>query len=157
MKTKIILTLLYAAFFIGCRSSKNVKLSKDDTIHWFLSIEQTPCFGKCPIYLLSVNSLGISHFDGKRFVTPIGKYTSTISDTKYNDLKKLTSNVDWKEYDTEYISGYTDLPSTILRYSVHPLDTFTITFENNLAPKDLVHLASRLNEYRLSAEWKPKK
>lgn len=154
---KILGTLLMAAFFLECSSSKYGREATNSTSEWFLSVEQTPCFGKCPIYLLSVDGLGISYFDGKRFVQPVGKYTSSMTDSLHNELMALTSTAKWEAYDKQYVSGYADLPSTIIRYSAHAQDTFTITFEKNLAPTSLVHLAGILQEYSLVASWKPLK
>ena len=59
----------------------------------------------------------------------------------------------WADYKSRYMSGYSDLPSTVLQYSSTEGDTTTITYENNLAPKELVELVNYLDSKIDSKEW----
>lgn len=77
-------------------------------------IQRTPCFGKCPIYTLTVFKDGRVEYFGKKFTPRVGRYEATISTaiiadlmTKANEFGFFTFN---NIYDKEAI---TDLPSTI--------------------------------------------
>lgn len=153
MKKKIFLTLLFAAFFLGCAAPKKGKLSNKQKDNWYLSVEETPCFGKCPMYEIVIDGKGNATMTGKRFVEPIGEAISIVADSTLKNLIILAAKAQWNTYSIEYKSGYSDLPSTIIRYSIEPGDTFTIRYENKLAPVEVTQIGDALIEYRKQAAW----
>jgi len=153
MNFKKILTLLLAAFFLACNSPKMGVLSKKQKQNWYLSIEETACFGKCPIYTLKADGYGTAMLDAKRFMEPLGSFSSSLEDTTMASLVSLAAHADWKGYDSVYASGYSDLPSTIVRYSIQPGDTHTVKYESDLAPEPIVAMANSLKTFRKKTKW----
>ncbi len=153
MKYKIFLTLLIAAFFLGCASPQKGKLTKKQKASWYLSVEETSCFGKCPMYKMSIDGSGEAVMLGKRFVEPLGRATSNIADSALKELIILAAVAEWDTCKSEYRSGYSDLPSTIVRYSIHAGDTFSVRYESNLAPEDITSIGNTLITYRKRVNW----
>ncbi|MDB9882350.1 DUF6438 domain-containing protein [Bacteroidia bacterium] len=151
MKNITILTLLMAAFFFSC-SPKN-KLSKKEQKFWYLSVEKTPCFGTCPIYKIEINGLAEADKDAKRFMDELGLFKATIDKETFSELVSLTKTADWKNYKSEYLTGYSDLPSTIIRFSEHAGDTICIRYESTKAPIELQNLADKVDSLSTLSIW----
>jgi hypothetical protein len=150
---KRIITLLSAAFFLACSSSKKSGLSDKERLSWYLSVEQTPCFGKCPIYQMSIDGNQQVRLSAKRFLPRIGEYHAAMPDSLFNELVSLTQQATWDTYDSSYMTGYSDLPSTVVRFSNKQRDMITLTYENKLAPEPVVSIVELLQQFRTLAEW----
>lgn len=152
MRNKIVLTLLCAAFFMGCAPRDN--FSKKQQRGFYVSIEKTPCFGSCPIYILEVSKQE-AKLQAKRFTAHEGLSYQVMSDMEYKALQDSCAQADWGNYDNEYLTGYSDLPSTIIRFSIHPTDTIDIRYEGNKAPAALMQIGDMLQAYqkKMQAEW----
>jgi hypothetical protein len=130
---KRIITLLSAAFFLACSSSKKSGLSNKERLSWYLSVEQTPCFGKCPIYQMSIDGNQQVRLSAKRFLPRIGEYHAAMPDSLFNEIVSLTQQATWDTYDSS--------------------DTITLTYENKLAPEPVVSIVELLQQFRTLAEW----
>ena len=152
MRNKIVLTLLCAAFFMGC--AQRDKFSKKQLNAFYVSIEKTACFGNCPIYILEVSKQE-AKLQAKRFTEHKGVSNQGMSDLKYKALQDSCAQADWGNYATEYLTGYSDLPSTIIRFSIYPTDTIDIRYEGSKAPADLMRIGDMLHAYqkKMQAEW----
>ena len=141
------------AFFFACVSPRKDELDKSQGKNWYLSLEETACFGSCPMYEIILDGSGLARMHGKRFMKPLGVSTATVTDALLASLVNSAALVKWEDYEAEYISGYSDWPSTIVRYSTIPGDTFTVTFQNKLAPIPVTQLVDRLISLRKKANW----
>ncbi len=85
-----------------------------------LTIQTTPCFGRCPVYAVTIEENGQLTFDGKRFAGYQGKTTRALDE-------KLTSNIlnalsvyrpqtGEKAKNTECNERATDHPSYVLTW-----------------------------------------
>jgi hypothetical protein len=153
MNHHVTLTLFITAFFFACVSPKKGEQGRNNEKKWYLSVEETACFGSCPMYKIVLDGSGRARMHGKRFVEPLGVSTAIVSDTLLASLVNSTATAKWENYEEEYISGYSDWPSTIVCYSIIPGDTFTVTFQNKLAPAPVTQLADRLISLRKRANW----
>ncbi len=151
MRNITILTLLMAALFFSC-SSKN-KLSKKEQKSWFLSVEKTPCFGKCPIYKIEINGMAQANKDARRFLDEIGFFKGPVDEVTFAELVSLTKTAEWQNYKGEYLTGYSDLPSTIIRFSEHAGDTVRIRYESSKAPIKLQNLANKVDSLSTLSIW----
>lgn len=152
MINKIILTLLCAAFFIGC-AHRN-EFSKKEKKAFYISVEKTACFGTCPIYKLEIEN-SQAMLDAKRFTDNVGMSLQPMPDKDYHALQDSCFKLDWASYDEEYLTGYSDLPSTIVRFSIHPKDTIEVRYEGSEAPAELIRLGNYLDIYqkKMQATW----
>jgi hypothetical protein len=142
---KIVLkTLLIAAFLVSCHSQN--KLSKRELRAFYISMEKTPCFGSCPMYTITVDSKAMVELDARRFMDKLGKTSVTLSDVDLKSLQSVCAKASWDTYQAQYLTGNSDLPSTIVRYSIKQGDTLGVRYEANLAPTELISIASKLQK-----------
>lgn len=82
-----------------------------------IKLRKTACFGKCPIYELTVDKDGKLHFDGLDFVLVKGKKEIQLSATEFQTLKGYLSKTTFANYQETYNNPrITDLPSTYVTY-----------------------------------------
>lgn len=154
LKNTCIITLLVAAFFVSCHSAKNS--FKKATNNTYISIEQTACFGECPTYKLTINGNGSALLDARRFMDSIGVFEAKVNSDTLCVIFSAAQKCKWETYDEEYISGYSDMPATIIQYSNNQRDTFTVRFEGKRAPLQLLLIAEGLKSIKGAAKWKLK-
>jgi hypothetical protein len=81
-----------------------------------LEFEKTPCFGSCPVYKAQVFKDGYVKFDGTYNVKAIGPNEFRFPKDTLNNLLTYFREVNLFQYDTTYMSGATDLPSTVITF-----------------------------------------
>ena len=118
-----------------------------------MSVEKTACFGQCPIYIIELDGVGGVNLEGKRFVDNIGESTAVLKSDDMTKLVVLSNTADWKAYDSEYLTGYSDLPSTIVRYSKKAGDTSEVRYESDKAPVTLRLIAESMDSLRKVTDW----
>ena len=143
---------LLAVLFISCGSFKKSN-SFDYNQGVYLSVSKTGCFGECPIYNLSLigNKFNL---EGYKFFEYLGEHIADVSATDFDEIIKLIGSMDWDIYKAEYKTGYSDLPSTVVQYSNSVGDTTTVSFENNLAPNEILELVNYMDDKIDTKDWK---
>lgn len=136
--------------FGSCGNSK--KQVNNDSESFYLSIEKTACFGQCPIYTLEVLLKGDLLLDARRFNEISGKFKTSLSESEKESLQTAVSQLPWNSYDEEYLTGYSDLPSTILTYAQLG-DTIRVRYESDKAPQELIELADVLEGWKQKKDW----
>ena len=134
----------------GCGNSK--KQVSNNQHGFYLSMEKTACFGQCPIYVLKVNSDGGLHLNAKRFNDISGEFEAKLSKDEFQNLKATTTRLDWDAFDEEYLTGYSDLPSTILTYAISG-DTTKVRYESDKAPQELISLSKQMESWKHNKDW----
>ena len=107
--------MLVAALLLtvgACRSQKNAQARIP-----VLTIEKTPCFGRCPTYKASIYEDGTMLFEGKQFVTKEGTYEFQASAEQVAQWLEEARQMGYFQWEDEYPTQTTDIPSTIT--SVH--------------------------------------
>lgn len=136
-------------FALSCKCRKQASQSPEEA---FISIERTACFGTCPIdvYTLYVN--GHQRYEGKRFTGALsGEFSADMSEKKACKLFRNWSKIEWNMYDSIYPSGYSDLPSTIIRFQYPDVShKIEITGDH---PNTLDSLIAELSALRDQQNW----
>jgi hypothetical protein len=153
MKNKMILTLLFAAFFISCHSGRNI--SKNILSEAFISIEKTPCYGTCPVYSMSIDGDGVALLTAGAFMDEVGFFYSMVQADSVSSLFRHAKVCDWDSYDSTYMNQYLDLPSTIIRFSMNAKDTITVQYNTVSTPEQLKLLGTKLAFLQEKMDWKP--
>ena len=92
--------------------------TKGDSL--FLYYEKTPCFGRCPIFKMTIYESGFATYDGINFVDNIGFHKATISNEKMGKIKDLLNAIGYFDLDDAYDNEHImDIPARIIeaRYS----------------------------------------
>jgi len=81
-----------------------------------LEFEKTPCMGSCPVYKALVYKDGYVKFDGTYNVRAIGPNEFRFPKDTLDQLVNYIREVNLFQYDSTYITGATDLPSTVITF-----------------------------------------
>jgi hypothetical protein len=80
----------------------------------FLTMERTPCFGKCPSYKIIIFNTGNVVYEGYTFADKEGKHTKKISKEQLKEIQSQMEVINLFELQDKYDSKITDLPSVLL-------------------------------------------
>lgn len=130
----IISILIASTLLVSCKSKKDAQ-AKDETktktttttdqtttsnndqgrrAGLVVSIEKTPCFGKCKVYKAEIYTNGSVTFYGEQNVENIGKYYGTISYELVKEIWKKAEEINYMGFKNSYDDKMvTDLPTTI--------------------------------------------
>ncbi len=75
------------------------------------------CYGRCPVYRVSVNTKGIV-FDGEKFVGAEGRQTDTVDPGAVRALAKKFVAADFYSMRDEYRASVTDNPTYMLSIAI---------------------------------------
>lgn len=117
------------------------------------SMEKTACFGRCPVYTLTIN--GATHkatYVGTQNVDKTGTHQKDISDETLKSLKDAFDKAKFMEMKDEYNKPQvTDLPSTYVSYTdAGKTKKIRDRYE---APVELKNLEKLLEEIGNSEGW----
>ena len=124
-----------------------------------ITLERTACFGNCPVYQLTVYGDGRVVYEGKAFVTVIGKRTAQISPQQVQQLVTAFETANFFALENQYIAEATDLPGAWTSISSHGQSKrvwrygSSDTPELNNAPRSLTELESQIDKIVNSQQW----
>lgn len=104
-----ILLLLFS--IISCVTPKSTKNQ-----HPIIEIERTPCFGKCPVYILKIYENGNIDYNGVKNVARKGKETIQLNSKQHKNLIKQFESLPFSDYKTEYGKQIRDITYIYVTY-----------------------------------------
>ncbi|MCU1278658.1 MAG: hypothetical protein JWM53_2204 [bacterium] len=119
------------------------------------SLERTACYGRCPIYKVTVLRDGTVLWEGERFVKVTGKATAKVSAAAITDLAKAFARADFFALQDKYDSyDVTDHPSAITVFDDGKRKkTIHHYHGDHSAPKALVELEDRIDTLVGTSKW----
>jgi len=81
----------------------------------FFSLERTPCFGKCPAYVITVDKEGKASYTGRTFADRPGTWKAQVDRATLEALLDRANAIGFFGLEDRYDGPVTDLPSTIVR------------------------------------------
>lgn len=81
-----------------------------------IEISKGACFGRCPVYTMTVYGQGLVSYEGKRFTDKVGIYTKQLLEVEYTQLFKAFKDANLWQYQDEYNSRIPDLPMITIHY-----------------------------------------
>lgn len=161
MKTPL-RTVLVATALAACHSSTPAPApapAADEAAA--VTLERTPCFGRCPVYSVAITKSGLVRYEGKRFVADSGSESARIDPSAVESLLAELDRGGYFGFDDRYVSGApacgpyaTDLPSAIT--SVDDGDrSKQIQHDHGCshAPALLSSLEKRIDEVAGTSKW----
>ncbi|MDA9312241.1 DUF6438 domain-containing protein [Vicingaceae bacterium] len=115
-------------------------------------IQRTACFGRCPIYTLTVYEDGRAEYFGKNFAPREGMWIADVTPELMEQLLIFANEIEYFELENIYDKeAVTDVPSTIssLR-TVQGLKTVVNRFD---APEELRRFEQYFDELFKDVEW----
>ena len=98
----------------SCDGEKGEKYTAPDAL---IEMSKTACFGKCPVYTISIDGKGNAVYTGKQNVDKIGEYKKTFSAEEVNALIDAFEKSNFWDYEDEYTEKVTDVPTTYISYT----------------------------------------
>jgi hypothetical protein len=120
--------LLTLSFLVspGCNSKKAVAQDTavfgSDADPVFFSLERTPCFGKCPAYVITIQRDGSATYVGRSNAEREGTYTGKVDEATMVKLLDKANEIGFFDMQDKYDGQVTDLPSTIIRVNANGKD-----------------------------------
>ena len=116
-----------------------------------ISLERTMCFGRCPVYKLTVYSDGKVEYEGKDFVKEKGVRRSRISEKDFRKLMKKVEEIGFFEFKDRYDGRVTDLPTRITTVTKGDVSKTVRNYYGG--PESLSDLERLIDEVTNSAQW----
>jgi hypothetical protein len=152
---RILLTLLLSLTLglFSCKQTLETKqTSPTDEVKKdvpFISMKKTPCYGKCPAYMVDIYEDGNVLFNGKSFVDYIGEHKGSIAIEDMNRIKEKINTINFFELNDKYDSNVTDFPSCILDVNMDGKSKSIL--DRVGGPKELKELENLIHELVLNS------
>ena len=120
-----------------------------------LTLERTACYGRCPIYKVTVLRDGTVQWEGERFVKTTGKASAKLSAATMTGLAKAFARAGFFALQDKYERyDVTDNPSAIVSFDdgTHK-KTIRHYHGDTSAPKALYELEDRIDQLANTARW----
>ncbi len=124
-----------------------------------LTIERTPCYGKCPWYQASFYDDGTIFYNGKKDVKHLGKYTLHTTPAMVNSLIKKAKEIGFFKMNATYPLDPKHVIVDLPEYKIMVMDGRTshrIAFRNE-APSELVSYLKEVDAVLMRQEFKEKR
>lgn len=155
MKITIAITIISLILLFACTPTKESKTNNSvydpSDASTLMELKKSPCFGKCPVFEMTISKNGKVTYNGQRFTEKMGKFTKQLSEAALNDLNKKFADTDVFQYKDEYRVEVTDLPSTNIAY--HADGKSKTIGGNGTFPDPVVALVKALDEIANSDGW----
>lgn len=151
---KIILYAFIAILFGPCNSSKKIAASTNNSDYDKLEIiyQRTVCFGRCPVYTLTINGASqLATYKGEQNTEKLGTYTKKITSEDLKQWVEAFEKANFNSLNDEYLGMITDFPIKYISYS-NKGKTKKIK-ERSGAPKELTDLEKMLDAFAESEGW----
>ncbi len=132
---------------------RQTKITKES--EFVIRLERTACFGRCPIYKVTLDSDGKVTYYGEMFVAVEGTQYSTLNQEDLQSLVREFERIDFFSLEDQYTDmGATDLPSAITTLIVDGKMKQVIHYHGDPnAPKKLAALEGVIDELINTAQW----
>lgn len=115
-------------------------------------IQRTACFGRCPIYILTVYKGGVVIYEAKKWVDKEGTFQAKVDEGKIQELMQRAESINYFDLENEYDSQkVSDLPSTIT--SLRNEDQFKTIVNRYQGPEELSEFEKYFDELFLNLDW----
>lgn len=154
--TPILLIISLLSLLVNCKPQEKKMATttaiEDTTV--FLKMQRTPCYGKCPSYVVEIfNNSKVSYL-GKMFVDYVGQHEATLSKSEVDLIKTKINEINFFELKDKYDSPATDIPSTIFEATLNK-QFKKITNRHN-GPPELKELEKLVEEIVYKSNLKKK-
>ena len=154
---------LLCSFMLMAACTLSIPVGQNPTSTYpdlLISMEKRPCFGKCPVYKLTIDGNGDVFYEGEINVAVNGKRNTRINSEQIDALVTAIEKSNFFLLEDKYRVPATDLPSIVLSITLngHSKSIWhygTLECNGNLdgAPKELCELENKIEEIVNSDQW----
>lgn len=133
-----------------------------------IQMERTACYGKCPVYTLTIEPNGNVTFEGRQYTSTVGKAEAKLEREKIVELIAAIHKADYFSLNDSYVDESdgcpvtaTDSPSVHLKIRLGSYERSTRHYYGCLEkadgyrpyPAELTELEKRINEIAGTNRW----
>jgi hypothetical protein len=124
-----------------------------------IKIERWPCFGRCPVYIVTVYGSGLVIYDGKLSVDAKGKRIKFLNEEEISTMLTEFEKAEFFALDDNYAFHASDLPATIIQIEIDGQSkriwhcSGGCGSKHDVAPPELCKLESQLDEIVDVKNW----
>lgn len=126
-----------------------------------ITLERMACFGRCPVYRISISAEGIVQYEGKINVEHMGPAVDTIPAAQVDSLVQELGRAGYFDFASDYVSNApacgqyrTDSPTVITSVSTgRRVKLIRHDYGCRDAPAELARLEARIDEVAGSSRW----
>ena len=122
-----------------------------DGLNKLVEFSRGACFGKCPIFNLTIYEDGVARYKGTQNVKNKGEFYALLPKEDFKKVKNALKESKLSQYEDRYQAGATDLPTVKLISSVDGQQK-TITGDGNF-PQPVLDLHLMLDSLIARQEW----
>ena len=113
------LTILFASFSLvltvsTCWSTKTG--TNLESLTKVIEMKKGPCFGRCPVFTLTIYDNGLASYEGERFTDRLGIYIKSLSSSQFNKIKEAFVDANIWQYKEVYRGRIPDLQTVTIIY-----------------------------------------
>ena len=118
-----------------------------------VTMQRGACFGRCPEYVLTINSNGMAEYSGKRNADPMGVYQKNVGAAKAQELMKAFMDFRADTCSARYTSRIADMPGLNFTLTINGRQK---TIDNaNFGPPYFLELSDDMDALgKVDATWK---
>ncbi|HRF38748.1 MAG TPA: DUF6438 domain-containing protein, partial [Saprospiraceae bacterium] len=116
MKNPVLLwpVLVLAAAITSCNPP--LSLVATDKLAPVIEMSKGACFGRCPVFTLTIYSNGVAAYKGERHTDKMGLYLKRLPKSELESLLLAFKKADLWQYPDVYRSQFPDLPAVNITY-----------------------------------------
>jgi hypothetical protein len=144
---RLLLGLLAMAWLWSCKSVPPTQRAGDEPL---VRLERTACFGRCPVYSVTVSSTGVVVFDGEHAVKVLGRSSAQLTPARLGELVarlERSSFAQWKDFVSQ---DMTDQPGAVLTFRGKTVRHY---HGDEKAPPELKQLEDEVDALIGTSQW----
>jgi hypothetical protein len=98
----------------GCKPTPSLRSLSVPPV---ISLEQTPCYGPCPVFTLKIYPDGWAVLDGTQHLPYLGVYAQQLPPSQVHRLTEQFVAANFFAFQDTYTASISDLPTTYLTFS----------------------------------------
>ncbi|MEM9847171.1 MAG: DUF6438 domain-containing protein [Bacteroidota bacterium] len=132
-------------------NSFNLKETDLSQLDKLVEMSKGGCYGRCPIYELTIYDNGVMTYDGKRFTEKEGLYIKKMSDSDLKALKTMLKDANLRQFRDAYKARLPDLQSVSISY--YEADFIKTIIGKDGRPDVVMEIQGELERYADSEGW----
>ncbi len=116
-----------------------------------VEMSKSPCYGRCPVFRLTIYENGIVSFDGERYTERVGLWVKELEAERYDEILRAFRKANLWRFRNVYRGEYYDAPTVSITYYEEG-DVKTIVGKDG-RPYQVLELEAMLDNLARSEGW----
>lgn len=146
---RLLLQILTLLMLTSCSLFKGQKEQIES-----ISLSRSGCYGKCPVYQVTLNRDGSILYKGDMFVEHIGTY-NVEAEFDFQHFENLVNTSDFFNLEDSYIENVADIP--VCGVTVRTTSKVKSILDNGIGPQELRYFQKEIDKVLSNSEnaiWK---